>query len=218
MKLALVIGHHHLSPGVTLASGQTENGFNAELARQLRDVMTGLGADVHVFARSQPSYSRSMEEVVRALLAFGPDLVLELHSNGSESGARGSEALYWPETAAEVDVPEATPRVSGSHAWASHVSAGYAEAIGIKDRGAHVQTRSWNGSTRFHPTKHKSDGSPLPIPNGPWLALLREMTVPTCIGESHFMTHPEDHFRALKALDEGTLAAKLGAHLAEFHR
>jgi N-acetylmuramoyl-L-alanine amidase len=218
-RCAIVVGHHPDSPGVRLADGSTEHDFNVAVADQLWRELQERDVSSHVFMRQVKSYTRGvLEGTVPAVNDWAADVVIGLHSNGSTSSPSGSECLHWPADIDEADRPEVTP--SGSAAereLAAGISAAYARAIGIRDRGAKAQSHSWNGPQRFHESKLWR-GNPLPIPGGPELYLLSRTTAPCVIGESHFMSTPADHDLALAALAAGSIAYYLAEAVAAFLR
>ncbi len=207
-RIAILIGHHVDSPGVTLASGETEFDYNCELASLLWPAVQERGVASKVFRRPVASYTVGVAAMAAEVIDWFPDLVISLHSNGSKAKrATGSEALYWPTTEAQADRPEVTPSFDRrSEDAAVAIAAAYARAIGIRNRGKVAQSHSWNGPPRWAP-----DGKQ--IPGGPVLHVLKAFKVRTAIGESHFMSNPDDHRKALQALSDGSLSIALALAL-----
>lgn len=217
-RCAIVVGHHPDSPGVRLGDGQTEHEFNATLADQLWRQMHTVNVSHQVFLRPVASYTRGvLDGIVPMVNDWGADVVIGLHSNGSTSAAAtGAEGLYWPADEHDADRPEVMP--SGTfdeRTLAVSIASAYAQAIGIRDRGGRPQSHSWNGPSRFHTTKLWR-GNPKPIPGGPELYLLGRTVAPCVIGESHFMSTPADHAKALAALESGAIADHLAVAIAQF--
>lgn len=217
-RIALPVGHEPSHPGVTLADGQTEHAFNRTLAGQLWQDLNRLGVSCDPFYRREDlGYTSGMRELCRRINEWRPDIVVSLHSNGHKNpAASGAEGLHWPATADEADRPEVTP--SGDNRerdLAAVLAAAYSSILGIRNRGTIPQSHSWNGPVRFHATALYK-GAPKEIPGGPelWIHSLTE--APCAIGESHFMSNPDDHAAALAALSSGALSAALATALAHF--
>lgn len=217
-RVAIVVGHQPRSPGVQLAGGETEHAFNTELADQLWQALAAVHVGSRVFNRIEHlGYTTGMWELCERLNEWEADLVLSLHSNGhTNASISGSEALHWPVDASEADRPEVQPSGNaGERTLARVIAAAYSTAIGLRNRGALAQSHSWNGPPRFHATKLWR-GNPKPIPGGPELWILSRTTAPTVIGESHFMSNPDDHAKARASLESGVLAATLAQALITY--
>lgn len=103
MKIAIVIGHNSKAQGaVRITDGRTEYDWNGHLAELIRDHDP---RRVRIFRRQAGlGYSREIDRVYAETDAWGADVTIELHFNGSadpraegcltlSSGTTGSMAL-----------------------------------------------------------------------------------------------------------------------------
>ena len=185
MKLAIVRGHRKGSQGATAGDGVTEYAFAGWLAARI--VADAVGHECRVFERPDgPHYAHNMMGLVSEVNAWRPDLVLSLHFNASPNGEpwSGTSALHWPSDAQ-------------GKTWAVQLSGFVARAIGLRNRGAKAQDRSWSKA-------RKVDGELRPA--GPVLYILRDTLAPTVLLETHFGSNPVDHAKAIQALESGALS------------
>src|SRR5690606_28623408 len=91
---------------------------------------------------------------------------------------------------------------------ARRLSAAVAGAIGLRDRGAVAQARSWNGPATVGP-----DG--VPVPGGPPLYLLQLTRAPAVIVESFFGSNERDTELATAARDDGRLPRAMAHAVAD---
>lgn len=82
MKIAIVIGHNSKAQGaVRITDGRTEYDWNGHLAELIRDHDPGR---VRIFRRQAGlGYSREIDKVYGETDAWGADVTIELHFNGS---------------------------------------------------------------------------------------------------------------------------------------
>lgn len=103
MKIAIVVGHNSAAQGaVRIVDGRTEYDWNGQLADLIRLIDP---ESVRVFRRTPGGgYLREIDRVYSAVDAWGADVSVELHFNGSadpraegcltlSSGTRGSTEL-----------------------------------------------------------------------------------------------------------------------------
>lgn len=103
MKIAIVVGHNAVARGaVRITDGLTEFEWNSDLAMMIREIDP---ESVRVFYRRLGGgYSREIDRVYAEVDAWGADVSIELHFNGSadpraegcltlSSGTAGSMAL-----------------------------------------------------------------------------------------------------------------------------
>lgn len=194
IDVALSIGHTPQAPGARyLDSHVHEYHWNAELAPRLGCAMTAAGLSVATFQRDEGPYTAAMRKLCDAINAARPRLVLELHFNaGGGSGAMG---VHWPGSSA------------GQRA-ARILATAAATAIGIPNRGAVPQARSWNGPVR-------TDEKGKPAPGGPPLYLLQLTAAPAVILEPFFGDRAGEAEAATRARDDGRLSAALAAAVVE---
>lgn len=82
MKIAIVVGHNPRAQGaVRITDGQPEYKWNSDLAEMIRDINP---ESVRIFKRVYlGSYSREIDKVYAEVDAWGADVSIELHFNGS---------------------------------------------------------------------------------------------------------------------------------------
>ena len=186
MKLAIVRGHRKGSQGAVAADGTTEWQWAGWLGGRIMTRALELGHAAQVFERPNgSSYTRNLAELTAEVNAWRPTLVLSLHFDASPNGQpwSGSTGLYWP------GEDGGKPVDRDGRTYAIQLAAACSRGIGIRDRGARGQAKSWNDA---------------------WLFILRDTDAPAVILETHFGL--ADHVRAMAALTEpapGTNAGKL---------
>ncbi len=216
-RIAIAVGHHPASPGVTVRDDAgavlyNEYNFNADLADKLWPELHALGIGSQVFLRPERGYTRGMRRLMTTINAWQPDLVFSLHSNGSTAAkASGAEALHWPVDDSQRDRETVIPKGDRFlEDCARRIAEAYAACIGIRNRGTIAQSNSWNETEPAWGQIGESKGKR--IPNGPPLHILRDCKC--VIGESHFMSNPADHKKAAAALADGSLPKALALALA----
>ena len=126
-KVALVIGHTQCvaEGAVNAASGLTEWVFNRTLASLILLLRNQDSFEIKVFTRPRDvhPYWLGLRRVVEQVNAYGPDLAVSMHANAFTSTSTGSEVLYW----------HSNPRTAR---LASFASEAFAQALGLKNRGA----------------------------------------------------------------------------------
>jgi N-acetylmuramoyl-L-alanine amidase len=131
MKIAIVIGHNSASQGaVRVTDKRSEYDWNGQLAELIR---AHDPASVRVFKRtSAGGYSAEIDRVYAEVDAWGADCSIELHFNASgTASAAGGETLSSGSTK--------------SLALANGVRAAVRAALGNKDRGVKVVSRTDRG-------------------------------------------------------------------------
>lgn len=86
MKIAIVVGHNLKAQGaVRVVDGRTEFDWNSDLAEMIKDCAPEC---VRVFNRTpQGGYTAQVQRVYREVDAWGADVSVELHFNGSPNPA-----------------------------------------------------------------------------------------------------------------------------------
>ncbi|KQI67059.1 hypothetical protein AN189_17710 [Loktanella sp. 3ANDIMAR09] len=131
MKIAIVVGHNKAAQGaVRVTDKRSEYDWNGQLAEMIRSHNT---AAVKVFHRTPGGgYSAEIDRVYKQVDAWGADCSLELHFNASgSSSVSGGETL--------------SSGTSGSMRLAKLVRPAVAAALGNKDRGVKVLSRTDRG-------------------------------------------------------------------------
>ncbi len=130
MKIAIVVGHNASRQGAVSVDGTSEFAFNSELAECIRDHDP---AGVRVFFRKRKGgYSAEIDRVYAEVDAWGADVSVELHFNGSSSpNAHGCLTL--------------SSGTSGSLSLAHEVHTLCQAVMERKDRGIEIRTRHQRG-------------------------------------------------------------------------
>lgn len=190
-RVALVLGHSRGAPGARLLQTAIhEWHWNAELLPRLRDELAARGVEALAFERLDGSYETAMRQLCDAINATNPDLVVELHFNGGTQS--GAEVLHWPGSARGREAAE-------------RLSQAVADAIGIRNRGAVAQARSWA-------TAELVDGHL--VPAGPPLWILCLTRAPAVIVEPFFGGNPVEAHKATAARDSGELPRAMADTIA----
>ena len=195
-RIAIVVGHSPKKGGATAFDGTMEHAFNADFAKRLAEALPD-EVNVLVFIRNEEDYRTAMRDLVAMVNGYGADLVLSLHSNAmpeeKKGKASGTMGLFWPGS-------------RHGKAFALAIAKAASKAIGIKNRGAIPQARSWAASRLV---KGK------PVPNGPFLYILQHTRAPAVILESHFLDTKSDHTKAIEARDSGKLPKNIANAIME---
>ncbi|SEN59811.1 N-acetylmuramoyl-L-alanine amidase [Palleronia pelagia] len=132
MKIAIVIGHNARAQGaVRITDGRTEYDWNGQLAELIR---AHDPEGVRIFRRdpSAGGYSREIDKVYAETDAWGADVTVELHFNGSAD----------PRATGCLTLSSGTP---GSMALAREVQARMLAVMGNEDDGVQVRGRHDRG-------------------------------------------------------------------------
>jgi len=197
-RFALDIGHSPTSPGAVLrVNGNlhaTEHAFNASLVPLVAQALRSLGAEAEVFSR----VGGSVEET-RRINSYRANAVVSFHCNADpdpdgpeDRVSSGTMALHWPGS------------VLGQ-ALARPLSAAVARTLGIPDRGAVAQDRSWAAVGK--------DAQGRPVPAGPFLYILHDTIAPAVILESFFIDNATDYAAGRRTMEDGALPAVIARTL-----
>jgi N-acetylmuramoyl-L-alanine amidase len=181
-------GHGGLDSGV-LAQGFREADFNLEMAKRVEPLLKARGLDVRLTRDADQSLSLTAR--VELANALQPIAMVSLHANAAFQTLAKGPRIFIP-AEAKVDEPEAPlwEQAAGMHAAASHT-------LGLC-------LAKFLGITGARPVQSLKMG------------IFRGLSVPACLVELDFATHP-DSLAALR--DDGAkqaLAAKLADGIAEY--
>lgn len=137
-------------------------------------------------------YAEQMAELVSRIHGIGATHAVELHWDSHPFGS-GCMGLHWPGS------------LRGA-ALAERLSAACAGALGIRDRGAIPQQRSW--------AAHVVSETGIAQPAGPVLHFLRDTRIPAAILETCNSQHAPDRQALARALESGAVVQALTSAIA----
>jgi len=187
MDIAVVVGHSADAKGARACDGSWEWDWMRQLGPQVVEALRLEGVAAVEILRSADldGYRAKMRDLCERINAVHPRAVLALHWNAVPGDWSGTLALHWPGS-------------GRGERLAAGLSRAAATSLGLLDRGAVPQARSW--------ASYELDDLGRSHPTGPLLYILRDTLAPCAVLELGNSANPTDLAAVQAGIQSGELA------------